>query len=92
MPGLPVVLLEVMLISGKPENEIHKRIVRPGKHFGTGGRPWLASVDTEESRDAFRLNRVVKLDSRRPQHFQQIRHPAPNDLGPNATTERLNSE
>jgi hypothetical protein len=42
MPGLHVVLLEVMLISGKPENEIHKRIVRPGKHFGTSGRLWLA--------------------------------------------------
>ena len=46
MPGLPVVLLvvllEVMLISGKPENEIHAQIVRPGKHLGTGGLLWLA--------------------------------------------------
>jgi hypothetical protein len=65
-----------MLISGKPENEIHKRIVRPGARFGTGGRPWLGSADTEESRGTFGLHRIPKLNLRRAQHFQQIRHPA----------------
>jgi len=82
-----------MLISGKPENEIRRRIVRPGKRFGTGGRLWLASGHTEESRGAFRLNRVLRRNARRSQHFQQIRHSArPMILDEDSRTQRLNSE